>query len=228
MFSLAMTIHYEGYLTLLVTLLVLSTTHYLICRYSSFRQSIGYKVFKILSVVLYVWLLSFFRNPHREIVLRDSCILSPADGKVISIQKRMEGEYFKDNRTQISIFMSPFNVHVNRSPLTGVVKFFRYHQGEYLVAWHPKSSTKNERTTIVVQNDDGVEVLFRQIAGFLARRIRYYIQEGDHLQQGEEFGFIKFGSRMDVFLPTGATVKAKVGDQVQGGLSVLAEMHRER
>ena len=151
-------------------------------------------------------------------------MLAPADGKVVVIEEAEEKEYFHERRLQISIFMSPINVHVNRSPVAGVVKYFKYHAGKYLVAWHPKSSSDNERTTVVVEIPDGPEVLFRQIAGAMARRIKWYINEGDRVQQGAEFGFIKFGSRVDVFLPLGAEVKVSVGDKTKGGRTVLAEL----
>jgi phosphatidylserine decarboxylase len=139
------------------------------------------------------------------------------------IEEAVENEYFKDKRLQVSIFMSPVNVHVNRNPISGIVKFVKYHKGKYLVAWDPKSSTDNERTTIVVESKTGVPVLFRQIAGALARRIVWYVKEGDEVQQGEQFGFIKFGSRVDVFLPLGTKVNVKIGDTVLGGITVLGE-----
>ena len=139
------------------------------------------------------------------------------------IEETEEGEYFKDKRLQVSIFMSPFNVHVNRNPIGGMVKFFKYHPGKYLVAWDPKSSTENERTTVVVENKAGIPVLFRQIAGALARRIVWYVKEGDQVKQGAEFGFIKFGSRVDVFLPLGTQVNVQLGEVVKGGKTVIAE-----
>src|SRR5690606_23208551 len=148
----------------------------------------------------------------------------PADGKVVVIEEAEETEYFKDKRIQVSIFMSPINVHINRNPLSGVVSFFKYHPGKFLVAWHPKSSTDNERTTVVVRNRNNVEVLFRQIAGALARRIVWYVKENDAVEQGEEFGFIKFGSRVDLFLPLGTKVNVNIGDKVVGGKTVIAEL----
>src|SRR5690606_33133492 len=151
-------------------------------------------------------------------------VLAPADGKVVVIEETEETEYFKARRKQISIFMSPVNVHVNRSPVSGTVSFFKYHPGKYLVAWHPKSSTENERTTVAVRTENGVEVLFRQIAGALARRIKWYVQEGQTIEQGQEFGFIKFGSRVDIFLPLDAVVKVQVGDITKGGRTVIAEL----
>ncbi|WP_244222484.1 phosphatidylserine decarboxylase, partial [Corallococcus praedator] len=139
-------------------------------------------------------------------------ILAPADGKVVVIEDTVETEYFKEPRKQISIFMSPFNVHVNRNPISGVVSFFKYHPGKYLLAWDPKSSTENERTTVVVKAQNGSEILFRQIAGFLARRIVWYVKEGQPVVQGKEFGFIKFGSRVDVFVPIGTKINVKIGE----------------
>ncbi|HEX3384203.1 MAG TPA: phosphatidylserine decarboxylase family protein, partial [Mucilaginibacter sp.] len=148
----------------------------------------------------------------------------PADGKVVVIEEADEPEFLKDRRIQISVFISPVNVHVNRNPIGGVVKYFQYHKGKYLVAWHPKSSTENERTTIAIENKSGVTVLFRQIAGAMARRIVWYVKEGDKVEQGKQFGFIKFGSRVDVFLPLGTNVKVGIGEVVKGGRTVLAEL----
>jgi phosphatidylserine decarboxylase len=149
-------------------------------------------------------------------------VIAPADGKMVIIEDVEEPEYFKGKRLQLSIFMSPLNVHVNRNPVTGTVKFFKYHPGKYLVAWHPKSSTLNERTTVVVENEAGIPVLYRQIAGAVARRIRWYIKEGDPVVQGQEYGFIKFGSRIDIFLPVGTKVNVNINDKVRGGETVLA------
>ena len=154
----------------------------------------------------------------------DKYVLCPADGKVVVIEETEETEYLKDKRIQLSVFMSPVNVHVNRNPVGGVVSYFKYHKGKYLVAWHPKSSTENERTTICVQNSEGVSVLFRQIAGALARRIVWYVKEGDIVEQGQQFGFIKFGSRVDVFLPLGSKILVNIGDVVKGGRTLLAEL----
>src|SRR5690606_19624959 len=162
-------------------------------------------------------------NPKRHIIPNENTILCPADGKVVVIEETEETEYFKDRRLQVSIFMSPVNVHINRNPVSGVVRFFRYHPGKYLVAWHPKSSTLNERTSIAIQTVQGPEVLFRQIAGAMARRIVWYVKEGDSVTQGQEFGFIKFGSRVDVFLPIGTKVNVKIGDHVTGGLTTLGQ-----
>ena len=176
-------------------------------------------------IILYFIILQFFRNPSFKIVQNDKHVLAPADGKVVVIEDTEETEYFNEKRKQISIFMSPVNVHVNRNPISGVVKFCKYHAGKYLVAWHPKSSTENERTTIVIERPDGVQVLFRQIAGALARRIKWYVNEGDAVEQGAEFGFIKFGSRVDVYLPLDAKVNVNIGDKTKGGRTVIAELN---
>jgi phosphatidylserine decarboxylase len=177
-----------------------------------------------ISVLLYIWILYFFRDPIRLISAQKDVILSPADGKVVAIKQVYEDEYFQADRIQVSIFMSPFNVHVNRSPISGVLQYYKYHPGKYLVAFHPKSSTKNERTTAVVKRNDGVEILFRQIAGFMARRIKFYPKVGDAIQQGDEVGFIKFGSRLDLFLPLDTDIQVIVGENVQGGISVIAQL----
>ncbi len=176
-----------------------------------------------LSFGFWMLIVQFFRNPKRNTPKNPNHIIAPADGKVVVIEEVVEGEYFQDKRKQVSIFMSPLNVHVNRFPVGGTVKFVKYHHGLYLVAWHPKSSTDNERTTVVVKTDNNEEVLFRQIAGAVARRIKYYCKEGDLAEQGAEMGFIKFGSRVDIFLPLTAKVKSNLNDVVVGGETVIAE-----
>jgi len=178
--------------------------------------------FLALSIFVLITILQFFRHPNRKIVTNKNQILSPADGKVVVIEEVEETEYFKDKRIQISVFMSPINVHVNRAPIAGVVKFVRYHAGLYLVAWHPKSSTENERTTVVMEHQNGKSILMRQIAGALARRIVYYCKEGEVLQQGDEFGFIKFGSRVDVYVPVGTKINVELNQVVKGGITTLA------
>ncbi len=172
-------------------------------------------------VLLYI-ILQFFRNPPRIAVPNSETIVSPADGKVVVIEEVEEPEYFKGKRIQISIFMSPFNVHVNRYPIAGNVEFVKYHAGLYLVAWHPKSSTDNERTTVVVKDEKGREVLFRQIAGALARRIVHYSKVGDKAVQGGEMGFIKFGSRVDLYLPLGTKINVEREQVVKGAETVIA------
>jgi len=176
------------------------------------------------AVVLYLLVLQFFRNPVFTISKNDKHVLAPADGKVVVIEEAEETEYLESRRRQISIFMSPVNVHVNRMPVGGTISYYRYHAGKYLVAWHPKSSTENERTTVAARMKNGTEVLFRQIAGALARRIKCYVKEGQPLEQGQEFGFIKFGSRVDVFLPLDAKVTVSMGQITKGGRTVIAEL----
>ena len=179
------------------------------------------------SLLLMIIVLQFFRNPSRTIPLNDKHILSPCDGKVVVIEEVLEDEYFHDQRIQVSIFMSPINVHVNRYPMKGEIVYYKYHPGKYLVAWHPKSSTENERTTVVLspsRGGAGSGVLFRQIAGALARRIVFYGKEKDSVKQGDQCGFIKFGSRVDIFLPVGTKLSVKLNEVVKGGISVIASV----
>lgn len=213
-------IHKEGrtiLLTVLVALVVLNLTFWKFL-------PIAFWIFLALSVVFYLIVLQFFRNPVREIMVADdSIVYAPADGRICVIEEAYESEYFKEKRLQVSIFMSPFNVHVNRNPVSGVVNYFRYHPGKYLVAWHPKSSTENERTTVVYDMGKG-KILMRQIAGALAKRIKWYVQEGDQVQQGQDMGFIKFGSRVDLFLPLNAKIEVAMNQQVKGNLTVVARL----
>ena len=175
-------------------------------------------------VFLLVFSIQFFRNPKRDIsTIDDSKIYASADGKVVVIEETIEEEYFKDKRLQVSIFMSPLNVHANRVPVSGKINYAKYHKGKYLVAWHPKSSTENERTTTVIQTKDGKEILVRQIAGAMARRIKNYMEEGMDVKQGDELGFIKFGSRSDIFLPLGTNVTVALDQMVKGNIDVIAE-----
>lgn len=220
-----MTIHKEGRTILFVLLVVLVALNWGL-KYFWPQLPILHNTFIIASIIFYLLILQFFRNPIFTIQKDENTVLAPADGKVVTIEETIEAEYFNKPRKQISIFMSPVNVHVNRMPVGGKIQFAKYHPGKYLVAWHPKSSTENERTTLVVKMKDDVEVLFRQIAGALARRIKYYVNEGDTLEQGQEFGFIKFGSRVDVFLPLDANIKVKIGDKTKGGRTILAELPR--
>ena len=218
-----MTIHKEGRTLLFVLLIVLFILNWAV--YYFFPDSIlAQNSVIIVSVLFYLIILQFFRNPIFSITKNETTVIAPADGKVVVIEETEETEYLKGKRKQISIFMSPVNVHVNRMPVGGQISYYRYHAGKYLVAWHPKSSTENERTTVVVKMKNGVEVLFRQIAGALARRIKCYVQEGQSLEQGDEFGFIKFGSRVDIFLPVDAKVVVKIGDITKGGRTVIAEL----
>ena len=223
-----MRIHKEGKKILRNSLLILLLLNFILIEsvyLAVLNIHIGVPIVVMVgSILLYMWIIYFFRDPLREIALHEEIILSPADGKVVAINQVYEGEYFQAERIQISIFMSPFNVHVNRSPVSGILEYFKYHPGKYLVAFHPKSSTKNERTTAVVKRADGVEILFRQIAGFVARRIKFYPQVGDLIHQGDEVGFIKFGSRLDLFLPLNTDVQVNLGDQLKGGKSVIAKV----
>jgi phosphatidylserine decarboxylase len=177
---------------------------------------------KIITLLFLIIILQFFRNPKRTFILNEDQILSPVDGKVVVIEEVFEGEYFKDKRLQVSIFMSPINVHVTRYPMGGVVKFSKYHPGKFLVAWHPKASEENERTTIVVENKSFGEVLYRQIAGALAKRIVNYAEEGMQVIQGTDAGFIKFGSRVDLFLPLGTPINVVLNQKAIGGKTVIA------
>jgi phosphatidylserine decarboxylase len=205
-----MTIHKEGYTSIALCVLLIFVSNALIQFYYPDAHALKWIVY-ILSFALFVIILQFFRSPHFHISMDEKQVLCPA-------------EFFKDKRIQLSVFMSPINVHVNRNPITGIVKYFRYHPGKYLVAWHPKSSTENERTTIVIENSIGIAVLFRQIAGAMARRIVWYVKEGDQVDQGQQFGFIKFGSRVDVFLPIGTKINVALGEVVKGGRTVLATL----
>jgi phosphatidylserine decarboxylase len=218
-----MTIHREGRVLLFVLLIVLFVANWAVAYFFPLN-GLAQNSAILISVIFYLLILQFFRNPIFSITKDDKKVIAPADGKVVVIEEVEETEYFKGRRKQVSIFMSPVNVHVNRMPVGGTISYYRYHAGKYLVAWHPKSSTENERTTVAVKMKDGVEVLFRQIAGALARRIKCYVREGQVLEQGDEFGFIKFGSRVDIFLPLDAKITAKIGDVTKGGRTVIAEL----
>jgi len=216
-----MTIHKEGYTTIAICVLFIFVLNAVVHYYAADNRVLTWGAY-LISAFLFIAVIQFFRSPRRSITQNELHILSPADGKVVVIEETEETEYFKERRIQISVFMSPVNIHSNRSPIAGIIKYFKYHPGKYLMAWNPKSSTLNERTTIVVEGS-GVEILFRQIAGALARRIVWYVEEGKAVGQGQEFGFIKFGSRVDVFLPLGTKVNVNLGDKVKGGVTVLGE-----
>lgn len=212
--------HKEGHK---IILLFLSITIIDILIVEYFIENSTLKIFiQIISLLILILILQFFRNPKRNTVISDDKILSPVDGKVVIIKKVFEKEYFKDERLQISLFMSPINVHVTRYPSSGEIVFSKYHPGDYLVAWHPKSSEKNERTTIVLKTKTFGEILYRQIAGALARRIVNYAKVGANAIQGEDAGFIKFGSRVDLFLPLDSKVKVKLNQKVIGGETVIS------
>jgi phosphatidylserine decarboxylase len=218
-----MTIHKEGYTTIALSILFIFIINAFV-DYKYYDVTWLRWFIYIFSAALFIIVLQFFRNPSRSFSAGENLVICPADGKVVVIEETEEGEYFKDKRLQVSIFMSPVNVHINRNPISGVVKFFKYHPGKYLAAWNPKSSTENERTTTVVEHKNGTPVLFRQIAGALARRIVWYIKEGDEVVQTEQFGFIKFGSRVDVFLPIGTKVNVALNEVVKGGITTLATL----
>lgn len=212
-----MRIHREGHAILIAAFLIFSGIVFAVYY---FLPVLSLPLLMLLSL-LYLFLLNFFRNPVRNTAINDQHVIAPADGKVVVIEEVQADEYFTDKRLQVSIFMSPLNVHVNRSAIGGTVKYAKYHPGKYLVAWHPKSSTENERNTIVVSNGK-VEVLMKQIAGALAKRIKYYVKTGDNIQQGQEFGFIKFGSRVDLLLPLNTKINVQLGQKVMGGETVIA------
>ncbi|WP_421987741.1 phosphatidylserine decarboxylase family protein [Roseivirga sp.] len=219
-----MNIHKEGRVLLLVLFLVIVATATGLLYLVNVSQNVFWGVIGFEGLI-FLFFLQFFRNPKRKIELNDKSIIAPADGKVVVVEKTTEAEYFKgEERIQVSIFMSPLNVHVNRNPVTGLIKYFKYHPGKYLVAWHPKSSTENERTSVVYEIHKGVEILVRQIAGAAARRIKWYIEENQSVIQGKEFGFIKFGSRVDLFLPIDTKINVEKGQKTIGGQTVIAEL----
>lgn len=222
-FNMKMTIHKEGTPTILIVLLF-----NLAVQFCSFYFIPGLLVIKLLllggSLFLQGFIMSFFRFPKREMVFGENKIISPADGKVVVIEETHEGEYFNDKCIQVSIFMSAFNVHINWAPISGLVKYYKYHPGKFLIARKPKSSTENERTSLVLETDGKTEILIRQIAGFVARRIVAYSKVGTTKLQGDQIGFIKFGSRVDLFLPLGTKINVKLGDKVKGTQSVIAEL----
>ena len=179
----------------------------------------------MIGLTLFTLIVQFFRIPKRSFTANENDIICPADGKVVVIEEVEETEYFKDKRIQVSVFMSPLNVHANYNPIAGIIKYVKYHKGLFLVAWHPKSSTDNERSTVVTQHKSGKEVLFRQVAGAVARRICYYIRENQDVQAGDEYGFIKFGSRIDLFLPLDSTINVKIGDVVKGKVTKIGKLN---
>src|SRR6218665_811705 len=215
-----MYIHKEGYIHILIATILWLGISWLNYHFLS-SIPILYWLIQMVFFLIWFWVLWFFRIPVRKFTEGPNVIVAPADGKVVVIEETQENEYFKDKRLQVSIFMSPLNVHVNRSPITGKIDYVKYHPGKYLVAWHPKSSTENERTTVVVSNNN-VTLLMRQIAGAMAGRIKYYVKDGDKIQQNAEFGFIRFGSRVDVYFPVGTKIDVQIGQAVKGGQTILA------
>lgn len=220
-----MRIHKEGYLIILIAFIVLGILSPLVGSIS--MPSWVHVVIWVSLLLMFAWVVRFFRSPRRNIAHDEELILSPADGKVVVIEEVEETEFFGDRRIQVSVFMSPNNVHANWSPISGIIKYTKYHAGSYLVAWHPKSSTQNERSTIVIESPNGLQLLVRQIAGALARRIVTYAREGNNVRQGDEIGFIKFGSRVDVFLPLDSEVKVQLNQKVKGKITILATVPTE-
>jgi phosphatidylserine decarboxylase len=217
-----MKIHKEGYRILIVLFLVLFAVNLFVVFLLPYATNLHNGLI-ISCIVVYLLILQFFRSPKRKITTGDKYVIAPADGKVVVIEEVEETEYFNEKRRQVSIFMSPINVHINRNPISGYVSYFKYHAGAYLVAWHPKSSTENERTTIVVEGKENRSVLIRQIAGALAKRIVWYLKAGEEVKQGEELGFIKFGSRVDLLLPLDAKIMVNIGQKTRGGQTIIAE-----
>ncbi|MCB0508631.1 MAG: phosphatidylserine decarboxylase family protein [Pseudomonadales bacterium] len=218
-------IHKEGWKIVLTTFFFVLSINLLVNFVLDVDKTVSWVVFGI-TFPFFCFITYFFRNPKRNLITDDDKIICPADGKVVVVEEVFEPEYFEDKRLQVSVFMSPANVHVNRSPIRGEVKYSKYHDGKYLVAWHPKSSTENERTSIVIDNGS-VDVLVRQIAGKVARRIVYYLEEGDKIAQGADFGFIKFGSRVDMFLPLDTKINVVLGQKVKGGITVIGELAKK-
>ena len=216
-----MRLHREGTPTLLLSTAILCFALFALWNWPVLANALNI-VLSVGLLAVFAIIVWFFRVPRRVITPADHTVVSPADGKVVAIEEVLESEYFNDKRVQVSIFMSPLNVHVNWYPISGTTSYYKYHPGKYLVAWHPKSSTENERSTVVVKHAVHGEVLFRQIAGALARRICTYSRAGEPAAQGQEFGFIKFGSRVDVLLPRTAVVQVRIGDKVTGSTSVIA------
>ncbi len=216
-----MTIHKEGYKSILISAILFAVINLVSFYFISFYMAwLSWLIF-IATLILLLFIISFFRVPRRELMLGSNLVIAPADGKVVVIEEVYDEEYFKDKRLQISIFMSPANVHQNRTPVTGEVVYNQYHKGKYLVAWHPKSSTENERHSVVIRHPKA-EILVKQIAGALAKRIVNYLSVGQKVEQCAEMGFIKFGSRVDVLLPLDAKVSVKLNEVVKGGVTVLA------
>lgn len=216
-----MNIHKEGYKTIALCALVFGAINIIFFYFfSASMPVVSWIVFGV-SLALMLFIISFFRSPKRNCTVAHHQVICPADGKVVVIEETVETEYFKDKRLQVSIFMSPANVHINRIPMSGKVEYSQYHKGKYLVAWSPKSSTENERHSVVIKSDSA-EILVKQIAGALAKRIVNYLAVGQRVLQGNEMGFIKFGSRVDVILPVGTELNVKLNQQVRGGVTVLA------
>ena len=216
-----MTIHREGYQTIGITALIFGLANVASFYFLSASMPWLALVIFIVTLFLFLFIISFFRIPNRQLTIDDNKIICPADGKVVVIEEIVDVEYFNDKRIQVSVFMSPANVHVNRNPMSGEVLYNKYHKGKYLVAWHPKSSTENERWSVVVKNNFGT-ILYKQIAGALAKRICNYTVVGEQVKQCNEYGFIKFGSRVDILLPVGTKLNVALNEVVKGGVTILA------
>ncbi|MEN9684284.1 MAG: hypothetical protein RLZZ28_70 [Bacteroidota bacterium] len=216
-----MYIHREGYRTIAITALIFGILNLLSFTFLSASLPWLAMILFVVTLGLFLFIISFFRIPNRVLTIDENKIICPADGKVVVIEEVTEVEYFKDRRLQLSVFMSPANVHVNRNPIGGEIVYNQYHKGKYLVAWHPKSSTENERWSVVTRNNKG-EILYKQIAGALAKRICNYTSVGQKVSQCDEYGFIKFGSRVDILLPLNAQIHVKLNEVVKGGVTVLA------
>jgi phosphatidylserine decarboxylase len=218
-----MIIHREGYKTIALSGIIYLVLCLLNFTFISYKYPVIAWILFIATTFLFLFLISFFRVPSRKMTIEENAVVAPADGKVVVIEETVDPEYFKDKRLQISIFMSPANVHVNRAPVSGDVIYSKHHNGKFLVAWDPKSSTDNERHSVVIRHGK-TEILVKQIAGALAKRIVNYLRDGQKINQTAEMGFIKFGSRVDVLLPPGTPVNVKIGQNVQGGITVLARL----
>ncbi len=216
-----MNIHKEGYRTIAISVLIFGAINIIVFYFFSAEMPVVSWIVFSVSLIMLMFVISFFRSPKRNFTVSHHQVICPADGKVVVIEETIEPEYFKDKRLQISIFMSPANVHINRIPMSGKVEYSQYHKGKYLVAWSPKSSTENERHSVVIKSDSAI-ILVKQIAGAMAKRIVNYLQGGQSVSQGNEMGFIKFGSRVDVLLPVGTELNVKLNQQVKGGVTVLA------
>ena len=218
-----MTIHREGYKTIAVCTIIFIALNVLFSWFFSSSLLWLCVVFFIATFGLLLFIVSFFRIPARTLTLNEGQVIAPADGKVVVIEEAVDDEYFKTKRLQVSVFMSPANVHVNRNPISGEIVYNQYHKGKYLVAWNPKSSTENERHSVVIKNGN-TEILVKQIAGALAKRIVNYLEVGQQVKQGDEFGFIKFGSRVDLLLPPGTKINVGLNEAVKGGVTVIATL----
>ena len=220
-----MKFHREGFSSILLTGMLVLVIEVVLVFFEIYKFSVpGFVIISCIPLLIFILIVQFFRLPERKFKYNEGKVLCPADGKVVVIEEVEETEYFKDRRIQVSIFMSPLNVHANFNPVSGIIQYAKYHPGLFLVAWHPKSSTDNERTTFVTRTESGQEVLFRQVAGALAKRICYYVKESQKVEGGQEFGFIKFGSRIDLYLPLSAKIKVSLNQKVKGQLTEIAEL----